>query len=182
MTEANLQLQDLIRGVAEKHLRRMIETTERLLREDLALIGIDWAHLLAADRMPDRITVAQQQTSDGGYLYRGLILDNDLVIDHLWQYPFEPDPGMRRRLIGFVFSGSEAERVAFARSHTLDTRVVIRADPEKLRGIRVRLVNVLGDSYFGMRGREYERCVQAQHLVDHLNRVNGWPAVSPYGD
>lgn len=172
-------LSDMVRGVVDREVRRQIESTERMLREDLTLIGIDVEHLLAAERMPDRITIAQQGGADGTYVYRGLILDDDLVIDHCWQLPFE-DPVIRRRLIGFVYAGREEERLAFARRHSLDQRVVLRADPDRLRGIRTRLIYVSSGAEFSLRDRD--KHVQSQRLVEHLNRTNGWAEVNPYGD
>lgn len=183
MSEAALQLQDVIAGIVQKESRRQVEAFEKHLRDDLRLIGIDPELILNDGRVPDRITVAQQRTSDGGYVYRGLILDGDLVIDHCWQQPFDgSSEGIRRRLIGFVFAGRNEERMAWAREHSLDQRVVLPADPERVRGVRNRLIYVTGETAYDAPLHHRDNYLQAKRLVEMLNRSNQWPAVSPYGE
>lgn len=173
---------DLLRGIVDQTVRRQTESMERLIRADLRLIGIDVEHVLAAGRAPERIGTIMQSTPDMGYLYRGLVLDGDVVIDHCWQMPFDPaGSGYRYRPIMFVYAGSNAGRLNFAREHSLDQRVVAMANPEVLRGIRSRLIYISGgEPNLSLRARDQH--LQSMQIVEHLNRINGWPVVNPYGD
>lgn len=176
------RISDLLRGVVDATFRRQTEAMERMMRMDVGLIGVDVEHVLAAGRVSERIGAIMQQLPDQGYIYRGLVLDGDVVIDHCWQIPFEEaGSGLRYRPIRFVYAGSNVGRMHFAREHSLDQRVVLLADPDRLRGRRERLIYISsGETQLSL--HERDKHLQARQIVDHLNRGNQWPAVNPYGD
>lgn len=160
--------------------RERADRQERLVREDVTLLGMDPGLVIQAGKPVPRIAVLNQQTDAGDEVYRGLILDGHFVIDHCWNLPYE-DRSIPRRLIGFVFAGFAAERTNWAREHSLDTRVVLPADPERLRGRNVRLVYIYGETAWRGSDRQRHEWVEAKRIVQHLNARNGWPEVYPDG-
>ena len=64
-------------------------------------------------------------------MYRGLTLDGELVIDHLWQFP-----GAEKNRLRFVYFGYENGRRHFARRYSIDQTRVIHYEraEEQLRG------------------------------------------------
>ena len=146
-------MSDPIELLTHELISRLHETAERLVADDLRLLGVDpdavrregqrltrfsivWQH---TDPSAESIRSTERASLIASEMYRGLTLDGELVIDHLWQFP-----GAEKNRLRFVYFGTERNRMGFAREHSIDQRRLIhyaRAE-EKMRGSRDWLIPI----------------------------------------
>lgn len=173
-------------------ISRLRETTERLVRDDIRLLGADPDLIIREGRPLERITVIWQHTDPmtesirkldraaftPSEMYRGLMLDDEIVIDHLWQLP-----GAERNRMRFVYFGYESNRRQFAHEHSIDPRRVLhwRNADQEMRGRRERFMPVFDapEAFFDQAGW---RVNEITDLVHHVNHINGFRRLNTYGN
>jgi len=183
-------MSDPIQLLTRELVSRLHETAERMVADDLWLLGVNPDLVRREGQRMPRISIVWQYTDPSAEsirstprasdlvreMYRGLTLDGELVIDHLWQFP-----GAERNRLRFVYFGYENGRRHFARRYSIDQTRVIHYEraEEQLRGRRDWFVGI-HDAPPDFWQNNY-RALDAERAMRHVNEINGFRGVDRYG-